>query len=287
MFNKDPYVLLGVGRNASAHEIRRSYRRLAGRYHPDRNKSSDAELRFKEIQWAYSLLSDKVQRAAFNRERQQHGASKDVNPGSAASYGASSMAGFDVFEQFLTYILRFKIFRFIRVLLLICKGIYIILAMPFLLFAEAVKIVFFFVFLPFGYLLHFFAGEPYFQERNESDIPEWLFQRLTFIHPTQAKLHRRNTELYAGRLVRVFLSVVLLVYFFGLIAVGSIIIPSMFGIQHSNEIIKTPSSEAGVFGFALLFFPFAVMALRSKLWYIFYSIIAICVVSAFLLYHYL
>jgi len=64
---RDYYEILGVDRNASEEEIKRAFRRLAFQYHPDRNKNSDAEERFKEINEAYQVLSDPERRAAYDR----------------------------------------------------------------------------------------------------------------------------------------------------------------------------------------------------------------------------
>ncbi len=63
----DPYQLLEVDREASVEEIRRSYRALARRYHPDVNKDPGAEPIFKELSLAYSVLSDAKKRELFDR----------------------------------------------------------------------------------------------------------------------------------------------------------------------------------------------------------------------------
>jgi molecular chaperone DnaJ len=63
----DFYVLLGVPRDCSEAEIKKAYRKLAMEYHPDRNSSSDAEAKFKEITEAYEVLRDPQKRAAYDR----------------------------------------------------------------------------------------------------------------------------------------------------------------------------------------------------------------------------
>ena len=64
---RDYYEVLGVDRNASEEDLKRAFRKLAFQYHPDRNKDSDAEARFKEINEAYEILSDTEKRSSYDR----------------------------------------------------------------------------------------------------------------------------------------------------------------------------------------------------------------------------
>jgi molecular chaperone DnaJ len=66
MLKRDYYEVLGVDPNATKSEIQKAYRRLVLKYHPDRNKSSDAEEKFKEISEAYAILSDKEKRNQYH-----------------------------------------------------------------------------------------------------------------------------------------------------------------------------------------------------------------------------
>jgi molecular chaperone DnaJ len=68
MASKDYYEILGVSKSASEVELKRAYRKLAMKYHPDRNPNrKEAEERFKEINEAYAVLSDADRRAAYDR----------------------------------------------------------------------------------------------------------------------------------------------------------------------------------------------------------------------------
>jgi len=85
MSKRDYYEVLGVSRTATAEEIKKAYRRLAMKHHPDRNPDSpDAEMHFKEGKEAYEILSDTSKRAAYD----QFGhAGVEQNQGGGGAYG--------------------------------------------------------------------------------------------------------------------------------------------------------------------------------------------------------
>ncbi|WP_017328153.1 molecular chaperone DnaJ [Synechococcus sp. PCC 7336] len=97
---RDYYELLGVSRDSSKEDIKRAYRRLARKYHPDVNKEPEAEELFKEINRAYEVLSDPQVKARYDQF------------GEAGVGGAAAGAGFqdlgdmggfaDIFESFFT-----------------------------------------------------------------------------------------------------------------------------------------------------------------------------------------
>ena len=68
MPKRDYYEILGLNKDATTEEIKKAYRKLALKYHPDRNSSdSNAEKKFKEINEAYQVLSDSEKRARYDQ----------------------------------------------------------------------------------------------------------------------------------------------------------------------------------------------------------------------------
>lgn len=100
MSKKDYYETLGVSKDASDDEIKRSFRKLAKQYHPDINKEPGAEAKFKEIGEAYAVLSDPQKRKTYD----QFGSAAFENGGPGA--GGFGQGGFDFGDIDLDSILR-------------------------------------------------------------------------------------------------------------------------------------------------------------------------------------
>ena len=81
---RDYYAILGVSRDAGADDVKKAYRKMALKFHPDKNKAEDAEERFKEIAEAYEVLSDQDKRATYD----QYG-EEGLRPGGGGGGGES------------------------------------------------------------------------------------------------------------------------------------------------------------------------------------------------------
>lgn len=104
---KDYYATLGIDRSANPDEIKRAYRKLARKYHPDVSKEADAEARFKDVSEAYEALSDPEKRAAYDEvgQRYQRGQEFHPPPGWDSGYefsgrGSGSEDGMDFSDFF-------------------------------------------------------------------------------------------------------------------------------------------------------------------------------------------
>lgn len=114
---KDYYKIMGVDKKATDAEIKRAYRKLARKYHPDVSKEADSEIKFKEVGEAYEVLKDKEKRAAYDQLGSNWNARQGFQPppgwdssgfdyrttrggGSGADFGGGSTEDFsDFFES--------------------------------------------------------------------------------------------------------------------------------------------------------------------------------------------
>ncbi|MDC1047216.1 molecular chaperone DnaJ [Alphaproteobacteria bacterium] len=97
MADKDFYEILGVQKNASDDEIKKSYRKLAMKYHPDRNKDDkESERKFKEVSAAYEILKDSEKRTAYD----QYGHDAFRQGGGGQGFGDFGGGFSDIFEEF-------------------------------------------------------------------------------------------------------------------------------------------------------------------------------------------
>ncbi|XP_068696076.1 dnaJ homolog subfamily B member 4-like [Montipora capricornis] len=94
---KDYYEILDIPRNASEEEIRKAYRKMALKFHPDKNKSSEAEEKFKEIAEAYEVLSDPQKREVFDKYGEEGLKGPPNAPGSSNEFKFEMPSGFTGF----------------------------------------------------------------------------------------------------------------------------------------------------------------------------------------------
>ncbi len=101
---KDYYRIMGVSRDATQDEIKRAYRKLARKYHPDVSKEPDAEERFKEIGEAYEVLKDPEKRAAYDQLGADWKAGQDFRPppdwDQGFEFHGGGFTGADDFSEF-------------------------------------------------------------------------------------------------------------------------------------------------------------------------------------------
>jgi curved DNA-binding protein len=90
---RDYYQTMGVARDAKADDIRRAYRKLARKYHPDVSKEPDAEARFKEVGEAYEVLKDPEKRAAYDQLGANWKAGQEFRPPPDANAGFEFSGG--------------------------------------------------------------------------------------------------------------------------------------------------------------------------------------------------
>ncbi|RZU99396.1 DnaJ C-terminal domain-containing protein [Spiribacter vilamensis] len=98
---QDYYKTLGISQDASAEEIKKAYRRLARRYHPDVSKEPDAEAQFKRISEAYEVLKDPEKRRLYDQLGENYQAGQDFTPPpSGQRYGSRRTSGAGTEENF-------------------------------------------------------------------------------------------------------------------------------------------------------------------------------------------
>lgn len=102
MEKRDYYEILGVKKDASKEELKKAYRKLVKKYHPDVNKEADAEDKFKEIQEAYENLSDDTKRQAY--DQYGHAGTAGFNPGDmGGGFNYQQGTPFDMGDIFNTF----------------------------------------------------------------------------------------------------------------------------------------------------------------------------------------
>ena len=108
---RDYYEVLGLSKNASEDDIKKAYRKLAKKYHPDINKAADAEEKFKEINEAYEVLSDPQKKATYDQFG--HSGMDGFSGGFSQGFGGMNMDDLgDIFSSFMGGMGGFSGFNF-------------------------------------------------------------------------------------------------------------------------------------------------------------------------------
>lgn len=102
MNKKDYYEVLGISKNATKDEIKKAFRTLAKKYHPDINKEKDAEEKFKEINEAYEILGDEEKKARYDKYGHQ-GVNSQFDGFNASSFGGFEGFGSEIEEIFSSF----------------------------------------------------------------------------------------------------------------------------------------------------------------------------------------
>lgn len=99
MSKRDYYEILGISKDSTKEDIKKAYRKLVKKYHPDVNKEEGSEEKFKEVQEAYEVLSDDTKRKAY--DQYGHAGTEGFNPNGASNgYGSYGESPFDMGDIF-------------------------------------------------------------------------------------------------------------------------------------------------------------------------------------------
>jgi len=101
MSKTDYYEILGISKDAKKEDIKKAYRKLVKKYHPDVNKEAGTDEKFKEVQEAYEVLSDESKRKAY--DQYGHAGTSGFNPGSTNGYSTYGETPFDMGDIFSSF----------------------------------------------------------------------------------------------------------------------------------------------------------------------------------------